>query len=330
VNIGLLCSRLHFRDVEAERFKQVLDGANLEHTITGGQRGNAVVDQIHGPLFSIDHGRYTFPVVARGQFAPGHICIGIAEGECSPTWINGFATGRNNLQVYHEGADVLYRAGPNNSWAGLTVTRERLQAEARKRLGRELPFSVQDGMEHLRVDPTSFDRLTRLIRSLPPRPGRISRDAEGLGTMVIGAYVEAIASANSPETDAIRRRAAYRLDAVRRADAAMRSLIGTRYLSAQLCKELGMSERNLELYFHEALGVSPKAWFQHLALHRARTELLHRKPSRSIVTEVALDCGFEHFGRFSQAYRELFGELPSATSRAGENVSHKRHRRSRL
>src|SRR5262249_17873634 len=157
----LLFNRLEFADTEAERFKEVLDRANLEHTILRGQRGKAVVEQIHGAVFSIDHGRYEFPVVARGRFAPGCIFIGIVEGGRVPTWINGFSTGRGNLQFYHEGADILYRAGPDASWVGLTLRREQLQAEAVKRLGRELPISGQVGMEHLRIDPDASDRIRR-------------------------------------------------------------------------------------------------------------------------------------------------------------------------
>jgi hypothetical protein len=124
--------RLDFRDVEAEQFKEVLDRSDIEHTIIGGQRGRAEIEQFHGPAFSLDRGHYAFPVVARGKFAPGNICIGIAMGDRMPTWINGSATARGDLQLYYEGADIFYRAGPEAHWAGLTVTRERLQAEARK------------------------------------------------------------------------------------------------------------------------------------------------------------------------------------------------------
>jgi transcriptional regulator GlxA family with amidase domain len=173
-------------------------------------------------------------------------------------------------------------------------------------------------MEHLHIDPGAFDRLTRLIRSLRPKANgnSLSRDAEAASELVLGAYVEAIATADPSSAEFIRQRVAYRHEVVRRADAAMRCLVGNAYSSTQLCKNLGMCERSLELYFHEALGVTPKAWFQYLSLHHARTMLRQKATGRGSVTDVALACGFEHFGRFSGAFRELFGELPSDTLRS--------------
>jgi AraC-like DNA-binding protein len=320
---GLQYHRLEFRDVEAEQFKEVLDRANLEHTIIGGQHGRAEIEQFHGADISLDKGNYAFPVVARGQFAPENICIGMAQGDCTRTWINGSSTGRGDLQLYYEGADLFYRAGPGGHWAGLTVTRERLQAEARRRLRRELPLSDPGAMEHLHVDPRAFARLTRLIRSLRPNSCGIARfrDANASAELLLGAYAEAIATADSSTVASmIQQRAEYRYYVVRRADVTMRSLIGEPYSSMQLCKRLGMSERNLELYFHESLGVTPKTWFQYLSLHQARTMLRRGGPGRGSVTDVALACGFEHFGRFSEAYRELFGERPSETLRSSTDA----------
>jgi AraC-like DNA-binding protein len=51
-------------------------------------------------------------------------------------------------------------------------------------------------------------------------------------------------------------------------------------------------------------------------LERVREELLSLDPAAGVtVTDVALRHGFAHTGRFAAAYRERFGELPSATMR---------------
>jgi AraC-like DNA-binding protein len=49
-------------------------------------------------------------------------------------------------------------------------------------------------------------------------------------------------------------------------------------------------------------------------LKQARLQLDAPRPGAT-VTEVALDCGFTHLGRFSSEYRRRFGELPSQTLR---------------
>jgi AraC-like DNA-binding protein len=308
-------NRLEFRDIEADRFKHVLDGANVEHTVTSRQAGHAIIEQFHGSHFSIDLGNYAFPIVARGQFAPGCICIGMAFGSRTTTWINGFSTGDGHLQIYSEGTDLLYRAGPDASWIGLTITREKLQMAALARLGRELKISFGSNMEHWRIDDAAHVRLAQLVRSVIPKPGNVPREPADTEAAIVGAYLEALASAEESIADQVRKRAACRLDVLRRATDAMQHLVGSSYSSSRLCRHLGMSERNLELYFQEALGLSPKAWFQHIALRQARRKLLRDDSCGASVTRIALDCGFEHLGRFSESYRKLFGELPSDTLR---------------
>ncbi len=304
--------RIQFRDFDSDGLRKVIDRADLEHIIVSRAPCTAAIDQFRTPDFSIDRGHYGFPVAVRGQFAPGSLCIGMAWGERVPTWLNGLHVGRTHLQLYTEETEILYRADAEAKWIGLTVTRERLQTEAVKRLGRELPLPYS-GTQHMLVGPQVAARLIQMIRRVTPGSGVISREPEQVARMIIGAYVEALAGADPSAAATIRQRAAYRLEIVRRADTVMRTMIGCAYSSSQMCKHVGLSERNLELYFHDALGVSPKSWFQYLALHRARFELLQRSPNRGSVTEVALSCGFEHLGRFSRSYRELFGESPSET-----------------
>jgi transcriptional regulator GlxA family with amidase domain len=74
-----------------------------------------------------------------------------------------------------------------------------------------------------------------------------------------------------------------------------------------------MSERSIEMLFKEVYGISPRTWSQLARLNAARQELLRADPRSVSVTAVATRWGFYHFGRFSAAYRRLFGEVPSAT-----------------
>ena len=50
-------------------------------------------------------------------------------------------------------------------------------------------------------------------------------------------------------------------------------------------------------------------------MHLARRALLGADPSKATVTQIATDYGFWELGRFSVAYRALFGESPSDSLR---------------
>jgi transcriptional regulator GlxA family with amidase domain len=50
-------------------------------------------------------------------------------------------------------------------------------------------------------------------------------------------------------------------------------------------------------------------------MHLMRRALLRSEPSTATVTQIVTDHGFWELGRFSVAYRTLFGETPSETLR---------------
>jgi len=83
----------------------------------------------------------------------------------------------------------------------------------------------------------------------------------------------------------------------------------------ELCGALGISRRTLYRAFHDLLDVSPKAYLRLKNLSAARGRLLEAAERPTTVTQVALDHGFWELGRFSGAYRAMFGETPSETLR---------------
>jgi len=84
---------------------------------------------------------------------------------------------------------------------------------------------------------------------------------------------------------------------------------------SDLCRAAAVSERTLEYAFKQATGLRPMAYLIRLRLHRVRQVLLAGTPGSTTVSAAALNRGFWHFGEFSRAYKECFGELPSDTLR---------------
>ena len=84
---------------------------------------------------------------------------------------------------------------------------------------------------------------------------------------------------------------------------------------AEICPAIGVGERTLRLACVKHLGMGPIRYFSTRRMHLARRELLCADPSTATVTRIATDLGFWELGRFSVAYRALFGETPAKTLR---------------
>lgn len=96
-------------------------------------------------------------------------------------------------------------------------------------------------------------------------------------------------------------------------DAYMRSHLNQGVTLAELAVAVGLSIRSLNSLCQREYGQSPMERLRTLRLEAARERLLHA-PQVS-VTQVALEFGFAHMGRFAGYYRERFGELPRARGR---------------
>jgi transcriptional regulator GlxA family with amidase domain len=90
---------------------------------------------------------------------------------------------------------------------------------------------------------------------------------------------------------------------------------GDRLLVTDLCRAAAVSERTLENAFKEVMGLTPMTYLVRLRLHRVRQSLLAGTQGTTTVSTEALKWGFWHFGEFSRAYKDCFGELPSDTLR---------------
>lgn len=87
----------------------------------------------------------------------------------------------------------------------------------------------------------------------------------------------------------------------------------------EVAKELGVSLRKLQETFRKQRGVTPRISLSEIRLERARKRLSDPVFTGNVTT-AAIDCGIAHFGRFSGAYLEAFGEYPSDTLKRMRNL----------
>lgn len=82
-----------------------------------------------------------------------------------------------------------------------------------------------------------------------------------------------------------------------------------------------VSARTLYDKFQSVKGVAPQAYIRQRKLFKIHGCMQGVHSSTRNVTEIALEYGFSHLGRFSSDYKQLFGESPSETLRSRRIVA---------
>ncbi len=88
---------------------------------------------------------------------------------------------------------------------------------------------------------------------------------------------------------------------------------------SDICSALRASKWLLEHSCSTQLGIGFASYLRLWQLQAVRRALSEGLPHKVKVAEVARRFGFHHPGRFADAYRRLFGELPSATALRGSH-----------
>jgi transcriptional regulator GlxA family with amidase domain len=83
----------------------------------------------------------------------------------------------------------------------------------------------------------------------------------------------------------------------------------------EICAGIGVAERTLRAACEDHMGMGPIRYLTLRRMHLVRRALLGADASKTNVTRIVTDQGFWELGRFSVAYRTLFGESPSETLR---------------
>ena len=129
---------------------------------------------------------------------------------------------------------------------------------------------------------------------------------------LVEAMVFCLADSHSGEVSNVQ---SHRAKVMRRLEEVIMAMPEEPLYMPELAAQVGASYWMLRECCLDYLGMSPKRYLWLRRMNLARRALRRADLERTTVTETASDYGFWELGRFSVAYRSLFGESPSTTLR---------------
>ncbi|WP_074123457.1 helix-turn-helix domain-containing protein [Bradyrhizobium sp. AS23.2] len=240
----------------------------------------------------------------------------------------GFLT-REGPSIQHCGMDVTpgdividtydvshQRCGTNHRYGGMSLSEDDMNETLASIIGADFPAKLATRV--VRPRPELMSRLLMMHQTVGEL-ARTTPDAletpelrRGFEQQMSYLMVRCLAEGAGIEITAGRRRH----DAIiaRLEDYLAENSDRAIYLT-ELCAATGVSERTLRSACEEHLGMAPIRYLTLRRMYLVRRALLRADASKATVTHIVTNYGFWELGRFSVAYRTMFGELPSETLR---------------
>ena len=285
-------------------------GVQVEAVRTGlGTGPNRVLTvQDDGLMFtSSDIG---FPLRTRTTIGDDHVIVGCVEAAppgsrwCELDLLPG------TMAVYGPGAEHTGISPPGLRFKFAAIAADRL-TELADQLESPLELPARGQVREFTAAPHAREVVSS--RSELAAAGTIeAADLQHTSAAVLDAMVRALVGGLVPARDA--RRISSRHVVHQCMDFA--NAVGRIPSISELCLAARVSERRLRKAFIDEYDLPPSRYFRNWALTRAHHRLRSPDGDPHTVTDVAVNLGFNHLGRFSGHYRKLYGESPSTTLRS--------------
>ena len=259
------------------------------------------------------------PIRTRTTLQSGFVAY-VAFGPRATGTLNGLRVGPDRVLATGSGIEVEFVVAAGYESVSFLVPPDDILAHLRGRQ-RESEFRLPRGVELLQPNPAAAHALYDWGRHLidlaarQPQVFDIPQTQTAAQVELLETLLATLGSAANVEFAArdLTRQAYSRV--VQIAEDYALAHAAERLYVTDLCMAAGVSERTLQYAFKELMGITPVAYLTRLRLHRVRQALRAATHGTTTVTAEALRWGFWHFGDFSRAYKECFGELPSETLR---------------
>jgi AraC-like DNA-binding protein len=211
--------------------------------------------------------------------------------------------------MMHKRFDADVRKG------AMSLPKRDLSAAFKVVMGYDFPNKTE--MCIVRPDPASMSKLLKLHRVVgqlahdTPDILEVSEVGRALEQQLIHLMVRCLASDALGTSTGSRRHGATMV----RFEEFLEANPDRALYLTEICAALNVAERTLRASCEEHLGMGPIRYLTLRRMHLVRRSLQHADSSEATVTRIVTDHGFWELGRFSVAYRALFGESPSQTLR---------------
>ena len=213
--------------------------------------------------------------------------------------------------------DSQHRRNPaNRHWGSMSLTHDDFHAACKAITGYD--FSDEAFRFVVRPDPDLMSRLLQVhervgtMAKMDPDTLATPEVTRSLEQQLVHLMVRCLTDNLSPKISTGSRRHDL---IVARMEEFLEANAGQPLYLAEICAAIGVAERTLRAACEEHLGMGPIRYLTLRRMHLVRRALLRADPSKATVTRIATDHGFWELGRFSVAYRAMFGESPSDSLR---------------
>jgi AraC-like DNA-binding protein len=228
--------------------------------------------------------------------------------------VNGIETSQNQIAKFGLRSEWYLRSSTRCEWGTMSLAPEDLAA-GETIIGRELvppTFACS-----VAPPPTALSRL-RKLHEAAGQFAKIAPDIlakpeveRAMEQALVEAMVFCLADSYSHNVRSVQ---SNRARVMRHLEEVLMAKSEEPLYMAELTAQVGASYWTLRHCCLKYLGMSPKRYLW-LRMDLARRALRRADAEQTTVTEIASDYGFWEFGRFSVAYRSLFGESPSTALR---------------
>jgi AraC family transcriptional regulator, ethanolamine operon transcriptional activator len=235
--------------------------------------------------------------------------------------VNGLPVRPGLMLAAEPGAEGMFVVDPGWESITLLIPPQDILLHLRLRQ-REGEFRMPHGVEILQADTEKVrgqfvwcKRLVDTAARLPTLFGEGKKERDAAQVELLETLLATLGGAHDVVPARGERTQQARHRVVKIAEDYALAHTGDQLYVSDLCRVAAVSERTLEGLFKEAMGLTPMAYLTRLRLHRVRQALVEATHGSTTVSAEALNWGFWHFGEFSRAYKDCFGELPSDTLR---------------